>query len=139
MSTDSGDVKTRDMDETPDITLIDSNLNVTGHLTAKRMRFGTDRCNICIETVRDGGVTYPEMYITLPNNYYGVVKTQRYRMRSVIEAIQEINRRTASLGCNVRFDTAKDMFDTSPESNDMFACDTDGDGLPAARISVSVE
>ena len=133
MSTGGDAVKTR---ETADKTLIDSKLDVTGNLTAKRMYFGTGLCNIGIETVTEGNYSYPEMYVTLPNTYYGKLRTQKYRMRSIIEAIQEINRRTATFGCNVKFDAAKIAFDTTVDADedpyDQFACNEHEDGLPAA-------
>ena len=137
MSTDGDAVKTREVtEETTDVTLIDSSLNVTGNLTAKRMHFGSNICNIGIETVTEGGVSYPEMYVTLPNTYRGARILQKYRMRSIIEAIQELNRRTAIFDCNANFDIAKTEFDTTVDKNDdrynQFACNEHDDGLPAA-------
>ena len=54
-------------------------------------------------------------------------------MRSIIEAIQELNRRTATFNCNVSFQSALEAFDTVETGRDEFACDMDKDGLPAAR------
>lgn len=130
MSIDGDTVRARDAEETTDITTIDSNLDVTGELTATLMRFGSDTCNIEIKNDDDG---YPEMVITLPNTYRGKRVTQEYRMRSIIEAIQELNRRTATFGSDTTFDVAKSLFDTNDsDAYNQFACNDHEDGLPAA-------
>ena len=77
------------------------------------------------------------MLITLPTTGKGQpvpCETQTYDMRSIIESIQELNRRTATFNCNVAFNSALEAFDTSAVPNDTFACDLDMDGLPAAQI-----
>jgi hypothetical protein len=115
-----------------DTTQFDAETNVIGHVTAPRCRLGTDTCNFEIE-YPNGNTTNPEMYVTLPNTYKGKLVTQKYRMRSIIEAIQEINRRTATFNCNTSFEYAKDAFDVNTEDPyNQFACNDHEDGLPAA-------
>lgn len=115
-----------------DTTQFNAATNVTGHVTAPRCRLGTERCNFEID-YPDGDTTNPEMYVTLPNTYKGTLVTQKYRMRSIIEAIQELNRRTATFSCNVPFETAKNSFNVNTEDPyNQFACNDYDDGLPAA-------
>ncbi len=115
--------------------LVDSNLKVTQNLTAPTCVFGKDNCKISIQ----GEGANEKLLITLPsdgkqNGTSEGHKPTTYDMRSIIESIQELNRRTATFNCNVSFNSALETFDVSPESNDMFACDQDKDGLPAAQI-----
>lgn len=112
---------------------IDSNVDVTNNLTAPLCEFGDDYCNL--KVVKDGGEE--RLLITLPSNgkQYdaGITDTTTtYDMRSIIESIQELNRRTATFNCNVSFDSALTAYDVSPSPNPNFACDTCNDGLPAA-------
>ncbi len=111
----------------------DAKTDVTGHVTAPRCRLGSPTCNFEI-TYKDNDPSKSlEMYVTLPNTYKGKLVTQTYRMRSIIEAIQEINRRTATFNCNVSFEYAKDIFDANLEDTyNQFACNDHEDGLPAA-------
>ncbi len=87
------------------------------------------------------------MTITLPNKFDTTKETayQEYDMRSVIEAIMELNRRTAFMGSNCSFLKAIEKHQTRPEqyddnddpvatdNPDQFACNRIKDGLPAAR------
>ena len=119
------------------ITQVDSDLDVTAKVTAPTMLIGEDgKC--CIKVTDDN-----KMLITLPTDGKANGKNgtaQEYDMRSIIESIQELNRRTATFNCNISFTSAMDAFDTSAISNDMFACDQDEDGLPAAQIGeVNIE
>ena len=112
---------------------IESNVDVTDNLTAPLCEFGDEYCNL--KVVKDG--TEEKLLITLPSNgkQYdaGITDTTAiYDMRSIIESIQELNRRTATFNCNVSFDAALTAYDVSPSPNDNFACDTLPDGLPAA-------
>ena len=115
--------------------IIDSNVDVTDNLTAPLCEFGDEYCNL--KVVKEG--TEEKLLITLPTNGKaydnGVTDTTAtYDMRSVIESIQELNRRTATFNCNVSFLSAMETFDVSEQPNLNFACDLDADGLPAARL-----
>ncbi len=118
-----------------DITQVDAETDVAGHVTAPRCILGSKTCNFEI-TYKDNDSNKPlEMYVTLPIKY--ATKTnksgyQKYNMRSVIEAIQELNRRTATFSCNAHMKTAIDMFDTADNDVKIFYCDQEMDGLPAA-------
>ncbi len=121
----------------PAVTQIDSNLDVTAKVTAPTMLIGDTKCNIALTSDN----TYGErLLITLPsdgklNGASEDHKPVTYDMRSIIEAIQELNRRTATFNCNVTFNSALEAFDTvkDDEALTCFACDQDKDGLPAAH------
>ena len=115
------------------ITEINSETNVTGHITAPRIRLGTDSCGFEIEYHNDDSTIPPEMYVYIPNRYRGKTVTQKYRMRSIIESIQELNRRTATINCTYTLDQAKAAFDTNiNDPYDQFEHNETEDGLPAA-------
>ena len=78
--------------------LVDSTLTITNGISAPLFRFGVDeKCNIRI--VEENGKK--KMLVTLPNNYEGYTRIETYDMRSIIESIQELNRRTATMHTNV--------------------------------------
>ena len=122
--------------DTLGLTQIDSNLDVTAKVTAPTMLIGDEVCNI---SLKKDGTNEERLLITLPadgkaNGVTGIKQT--YDMRSIIESIQELNRRTATFNCNVSFTSAMKEFDTvnEDEAQTCFACDLDEDGLPAARM-----
>ena len=113
---------------------VGANTKVTGHVTAKRCLLGTKTCGFEIEYVEGDTTIPPEMYVHIPNRYSGKTVTEKYRMRSIIEAIQELNRRTATYSCNYTFDKAKEEFDTNnSDKYDQFEHNDTEDGLPAAN------
>ncbi len=118
-----------------DVTQIDANVCVKGHVTAPRCKLGSKTCNIEIAHINDDEDEPLEMYVTLPIKYNtstNISGYQRYAMRSIIEAIQELNRRTATFGCNLTMEVATDDLDTAENDIKMFYCDQEEDGLPAA-------
>ena len=120
--------------DTLGLTQIDSNLDVTAKVTAPTMLIGDENKLCCIEVTNDN-----KMLITLPTTGKRqpvTGETQTYDMRSIIESIQELNRRTATFNCNVSFTSAMKEFDTvnEDEAQTCFACDLDEDGLPAAQM-----
>ena len=115
------------------IVQVSANTKVTGHVTSKRCLLGTKTCGFEIEYVEGNTTIPPEMYVHIPNRYSGKTVTEKYRMRSIIEAIQELNRRTATYSCNYTFDKAKADFDTNDyDTYDQFEHNDTEDGLPAA-------
>jgi hypothetical protein len=82
---------------------MDSAVNIKGLLRSPLCKFGTNNCNIRI--VKDvHGLSH--MYVSVPQTI-GVQKAiYTYDMRSIIESIQELNRRTATFNCDVAFVTA---------------------------------
>ncbi len=111
---------------------VDSNLDVTHKLTAPTTFLGDEICNIELRSDTEHG---ERLLITLPTTGKGQPEpgqTQTYDMRSIIESIQELNRRTATFNCNVSFNAALEAYDVSKSPNANFACDLDEDGLPAA-------
>ena len=114
---------------------IDANTEVTGKVSTKRVRLGSSTCNFEIEYADDSENAHLEMYLTLPNCYRGSVTVQKYKMRSIIEAIQELNRRTSTIRCNYKMDDAINKYDyvNDGKHDEMFACDMLDDGLPAAH------
>jgi hypothetical protein len=116
----------------PTIMQVDSNLDVTHKLTAPTTFLGDEICNIELRSDSEHG---ERLLITLPTTGKGQTEsgqTQTYDMRSIIESIQELNRRTATFNCNVSFNAALEAYDVSQSPNLNFACDLDEDGLPAA-------
>ena len=114
---------------------INSNVDVTNNLTAPLCEFGDEYCNL--KVVKDNDESEERLLITLPTNgkqYDAGITgaTTTYDMRSIIESIQELNRRTATFNCSVAFDAALKAYDVSQLPNLNFACDEHGDGLPAA-------
>ena len=111
------------------------NIHITGDcdinntLYAPSCKFGTEHCNICVKEI-DGE---KKLIITLPNRYRGSTMIERYDMRSIIESIQELNRRTATISCNRQFSDSINMYDIS--DNDVynqFNCEQISDDLPSA-------
>ena len=113
---------------------------VDGTLKSRSIVFGDpDTCNITIRNSGGGS----QMTITLPENFGrkdasgAEITTQTYDMRSVIEAIMELNRRTAFMGSNCSFLKAIEKHQTTDETTDdpdsQFSANTTADGLPAAR------
>jgi hypothetical protein len=113
---------------TTNVVEVEAAMTVTSGVYSNKCRFGDEDCNI--EVTDDS-----RMLVTLPNNYNRSGKNNKeiYDMRSIIESIQELNRRTATFNCNVSFLTAMEQYDVSTEPNDKFSCDDHEDGLPAAR------
>ena len=112
---------------------LNGDTTIDGTISSEYCHIGNnDDCMLRI--VNEGGED--KMLITLPNKYNreGKNNKETYDMRSIIESIQELNRRTATFNCNVSFLSAMETFDVSAEPNDMFACDQDKDGLPAAHL-----
>ena len=112
---------------------IDGDTTVKGTISSEYCHIGNGK-DCMLQVVNDGGED--KMLITLPNRYNRTGKNNKetYDMRSIIESIQELNRRTSTISSNVSFLSAMETFDTSAEHNDMFTCDTHDDGLPAARM-----
>lgn len=118
-------------------------LEVTGTLKSKSIVFGDP--NTCNITISDNGGE-SKMTIMLPENFGrknssgDIIKTQTYDMRSVIEAIMELNRRTAFIGSNCSFLMAMEKHQTTDEAtkdpDDQFSANTTADGLPAARNGI---
>ena len=116
---------------------IDGDCDIDYTLYAPSCMFGTERCNIQVKDV-DGE---KKMLVTLPNKYNRTGKNNKetYDMRSIIESIQELNRRTATISCNRKFLDSLDLYDTDNE-NEQFTCSHIEDGLPAAQSgSVNID
>lgn len=80
-----------------------SAVDVAGLLRSPLCKFGTENCNISIVK---GNYGRSRMYVTIPQTIAGETKKYTYDMRSIIESIQELNRRTATFNCTVTFTTA---------------------------------
>ena len=94
---------------------MESAVEVTGLLRSPLCKFGTNRCNICIEK-DDNGCSH--MYVSVPQTIGKQTNIYTYDMRSIIESIQELNRRTATFNCSVAFDTANPDRSLPPKTND---------------------
>ena len=79
---------------------IDSAVDVKGFLRSPLCKFGTNKCNISIEKDEHGR---SHMYVSVPQTIGVIAGTYKYDMRSIIESIQELNRRTATFNCNIVF------------------------------------
>ena len=82
---------------------IDSAVDVTGTLRSPLCKFGTDNCNIRIVKGEHGR---SRMLVSVPRTTGTETNIYTYDMRSIIESIQDLNRRTATFNCNVKFNTA---------------------------------
>ena len=111
---------------------VHGDLDVVHKLSANTCEFGVEHCKITV-TNEDN---IERLKFTLPTSGKDTdnITSQEYDMRSVIESIQELNRRTATFNCNVSFLSAMETFDVSEAPNSHFACDEDEDGLPAAQM-----
>ena len=95
---------------------IESAVDVKGLLRSPLCKFGTDKCNISIEKDEHGR---SHMYVSVLQTIGGQSGTYTYDMRSIIESIQELNRRTATFNCNVSFDAAKLEHELPSKINDI--------------------
>ena len=93
-----------------------SAVDVTGFLHSPLCKFGTDTCNICIKKDEQG---LSHMYVSVPRTIGEQSAIYTYDMRSIIESIQELNRRTATFNCNVTFDTANPNHRLPSKTNDV--------------------
>lgn len=79
---------------------IESAVDVKGLLRSPLCKFGTENCNIHIKKDEHGR---SHMYVSVSQTIGGQTGTYTYDMRSIIESIQELNRRTATFNCNIVF------------------------------------
>lgn len=116
---------------------INGDCDINDTLYAPACKFGSDLCNIQVKKINGE----KKMLVTLPNKYNreGKNNKETYDMRSIIESIQELNRRTATISCNRKFLDSLDICDINNGAGP-FACSHIEDGLPAAQSgSVNID
>ena len=97
-------------------TYMESAVDITGLLRSPLCKFGTDNCNIRIEKDEHGR---SHMYVSVTKTIGKQTGIYTYDMRSIIESIQELNRRTATFNCNVTFDIANPDYSIPSKTNDI--------------------
>ena len=93
---------------------MDSAVNIKGLLRSPLCKFGTDNCNIRIVKDVHGR---SHMYVSVPRTIGEQTDSYTYDMRSIIESIQELNRRTATFNCTVAFATANPNYGLPSKTN----------------------